>query len=109
MRQLGMRPRVPVPHDFICDPNNVRRMIVEKNALVFTYVHPDDPLKQIDVFLTPEMSDSALVIGSVTRLIYGTQCVLHQCAARCKLVTDVVAVLVVTQSLRSRISAILAN
>jgi hypothetical protein len=73
MKRLGMQPRVPVPHDFICDPANVQRMIEEKSALVFTYIHPDDPLKQIDVFLTPELSYSALIGDSVVRLIFGTE------------------------------------
>ena len=72
MKQLGMQPRVPVPHDFITDPENVRRMIVEKNALVFTYIDPNDPLKQLDVFLTPELSYAALAADSVVKLIYGT-------------------------------------
>lgn len=72
MKALGMQPRVPVPHDFIEDPENVRRMIVEKNALVFTYIDPNDPLKQVDVFLTPELSYAALAADSIVRLIYGT-------------------------------------
>lgn len=61
MQAQGLQPRVPVPADFIADPENVRRMVEEKNALVFTYIDPANPLKHIDVFLTQDASYARLV------------------------------------------------
>ena len=56
MDRLGLHPRVPVPARDLMNPEAVRRMIEEKQALVFSFIDPDKPLRQVDVFLTKELS-----------------------------------------------------
>jgi hypothetical protein len=71
MRDMGMKPRVPVPPEFILLPDNVTRMVEEKNAMVFTFVDPTNPLKQVDVFLTPELSYTVLYEDSTQVTVRG--------------------------------------
>jgi hypothetical protein len=54
MTNLGLVPRAPVPPEIILDPNSVAALIREKNALVFTFWSPQEPYRQIDLFLTRE-------------------------------------------------------
>jgi hypothetical protein len=65
MKAQGMKPRVPVPPEFILDSQNVTRMVEEKNAIVFTFSDPDNPLKQVDMFLAPNHAYPALYENSV--------------------------------------------
>ena len=52
----GLRPRPPVPAEALLDRESVRKMTEEKGALVFSFVDPRDPLRQVDVFLARDMS-----------------------------------------------------
>ncbi len=61
MAELGLVPRAPVPADVLADEDSVRRIVREKGALVFTFLDPDHPYRQIDVFLTPEHSYASLL------------------------------------------------
>jgi hypothetical protein len=54
LRHLGLVPRAPLPAETILDRNRIERVILEKNALVFTFWSPSEPYKQIDMFLTRE-------------------------------------------------------
>jgi hypothetical protein len=65
MRDLGLRPRVPVPPEILLDPAGVARMVQEKGAVVFTFVDPQNPLKQVDVFLAPHLAYPLLVADSL--------------------------------------------
>ena len=56
MHDLGLKPRAPIPPEYLLDPDNIRMMIEEKNAVVFTFIDPDDPLRSVDLFLRPEHS-----------------------------------------------------
>jgi Nucleotidyl transferase AbiEii toxin, Type IV TA system len=49
--RLGYRPRAPVPADDLINPQNRRNWHKEKKATVFTFVDPNLPYRQIDVFL----------------------------------------------------------
>lgn len=49
------RPRVPMPPRLLLDPAVVDALVREKHALVFTFVDPDRPIRQVDLFLTPEL------------------------------------------------------
>jgi hypothetical protein len=49
--RLGYRPRAPVPAADLIDPAHRRRWQQEKGAVVFTFVDPNLPYRQIDVFL----------------------------------------------------------
>ena len=41
---LGLRPLVPVPVEALADPEAVRQMVEEKNAIVFMLADPAMPL-----------------------------------------------------------------
>ena len=60
MGKAGMMPRAPVQPETLIDPKVREAMVREKQALVFTFVHPGDPLLQLDVFLRPGLSYEAL-------------------------------------------------
>lgn len=65
MEALGMRPRIPVPLDALKDPEAVRIMVEEKGALVFSLIHPSDPLRYLDVFMAKQLSFSHLAEDAV--------------------------------------------
>jgi hypothetical protein len=56
MARLGLQPLVPVPVEALADPEAVRTMVEEKNAIVFMLADPDMPLRKVDVFLTAPLS-----------------------------------------------------
>jgi hypothetical protein len=58
---LGLVPRAPVPAEIILDQQRIAELIREKNALVFTFWSPQEPYRQIDLFLTRENSFDDLV------------------------------------------------
>ena len=60
MNQMGLLPRAPVRPETLVDPKVRQAMVEEKQALVFTFIRPDDPSLQLDVFLRPELSFEAL-------------------------------------------------
>ena len=60
MNKMGLVPRAPVRPETLADPKVRRAMVEEKKALVFTFIHPDEPSLQLDVFLRPELSYEAL-------------------------------------------------
>ena len=53
---LKLRPRVPVSLADIADPQFVHSMVVEKGALVFSLTDIDNPLRHLDIFLSPHLS-----------------------------------------------------
>jgi hypothetical protein len=61
MKQLRLRPRVPIPPEALLDPEVVRLMVEEKQALVFSFLDPDAPIRHVDIFLRPELSSEALL------------------------------------------------
>lgn len=60
MKKNSMIPRVPVSGNSLSDPIAVEHMIKEKNAVVFSFIDPDEPLKQVDVFLRAELQYNVL-------------------------------------------------
>ncbi|MBV8587193.1 MAG: hypothetical protein JO308_12965 [Verrucomicrobia bacterium] len=62
--RLGFIPRAPVPPDSLLDPVIVQRMVLEKHAIVFSFWSPDEPYKQIDIFLTKENSFADLLVDA---------------------------------------------
>jgi hypothetical protein len=64
METLGLRSRVPVRPQALLDPAFVRMLIDEKHALVFTFVDPDKPYRQVDVFLTVDLAYESLLPDS---------------------------------------------
>jgi hypothetical protein len=69
--QLRLVPRAPIPADTILDAARVEELIQEKNALVFTFWNPQEPYRQIDMFLTRENSFDDLVSDAHALTIRG--------------------------------------
>jgi len=63
-RALELTPRVPVDPEALLDQKFRNEVVREKNALVFTFVDTDRPIRQIDIFLIPELSYENLVAHS---------------------------------------------
>ncbi len=61
MERLGLKPRVPIPPESLLQPEIVRAMLEEKNALVFSFIDPDAPLRHVDLFLRPDLSYESLL------------------------------------------------
>jgi hypothetical protein len=64
MRQLKLSPRVPVAPESLLDPEAIDVMVREKHALVFTFLDIDRPIRQVDLFLRPELSYDSLLPDS---------------------------------------------
>ncbi|MCP4130091.1 MAG: hypothetical protein GY754_03640, partial [bacterium] len=60
MKKLHLSPRVPVPAESLMDPEKRRMMVEEKNALVFTFIDLANAFRQVDVFITDELSYDSL-------------------------------------------------
>jgi hypothetical protein len=65
MREARMIPRAPVPPESILDRTLLEKFVKEKGALVFTFLDPQFPFKQIDFFLTEDKSYSELIKETV--------------------------------------------
>ena len=64
VEQLGLQPRVPVSLADIADPDFVRSIVIEKGALVFSLVDFNNPLRHLDIFLSPALSFERLSQGA---------------------------------------------
>lgn len=64
MRELRLKPRVPIAPESLLDPVVVEAMVREKHALVFTFVDPEFPLRQVDIFLRNDLSYENLLPDS---------------------------------------------
>ena len=64
VEQLDLQPRVPVSLADIGDPDFVRSMVAEKGALVFSLVDFNNPLRHLDIFLSPGLSFERLAKGA---------------------------------------------
>lgn len=73
MESLRMQPRVPVPAESLADKGKVAQMVEEKGALVFTFLDPDKPYRQVDVALTQDQSFDILREHTETMTIAGRQ------------------------------------
>ncbi len=71
MKDLGLKPRAPVPPEYLLNPENVQVMVKEKHALVFTFVDPDDPIRCVDLFLRQDHSYDQLIPDCDTISILG--------------------------------------
>ena len=52
LKELGYRPRLPVPPEDLADEEKRRVWIEEKNLIAFTFVHKDAPAQEIDVLIS---------------------------------------------------------
>jgi len=51
MKKLGYQPKVPVNPEEFADPKKRKKWQEEKNMIVFSFMHPDDPFMTIDVMI----------------------------------------------------------
>ena len=58
--KLGLKPRVPIDPKSLLDEKILRTIIVEKQALVFSFLDPDLPVRHIDIFLRNDLNHTAL-------------------------------------------------
>ncbi len=65
INSLSLKPRVPVAPDFIASKANRELLVKEKNAVVFTYNHPTNPLFHLDIFMTQALSYEELIKDTV--------------------------------------------
>ena len=66
MEKLNLIPRLPVPATFLLDSDKIKMVVEQKNALVFTFIDPDVPLRQVDFFIAPGLSYAELVGDTVS-------------------------------------------
>jgi hypothetical protein len=64
MGTLGLKPRVPVLPSALLDPGALRMMVEEKHALVFSFVDPDRPVRQLNRFLKADLAYESLLPDS---------------------------------------------
>jgi hypothetical protein len=64
VERLKLQPRVPVPARDLMSREAVRRMIAEKEAMVFSFVDFDRPLRHVDIFLQGNLSFEELSRGA---------------------------------------------
>ena len=69
MAKLGLLPRVPISPAALLDPAVIRMMVEEKQALVFSFVDPDRPIRHLDMFLRADLSYGSLLPDSEWRAI----------------------------------------
>ena len=60
---------MPVPPESLLDKNMVDFFVREKKAIVFTFIDPDSPYRQIDVFLTKDKAYHSLKNHTVEALV----------------------------------------
>ena len=60
MESLGLKPRVPIDPRSLLDPGVMDHIIHEKQALVFSFLDPDLPTRQVDMFLRRDLSHQAM-------------------------------------------------
>ena len=64
VERLNLQPRVPVSLADIGDSDFVRAMVTEKGALVFSLADFNNPLRHLDIFLSPLLSFERLSKGA---------------------------------------------
>lgn len=64
MSRFGLTPRVPVPPEILMDPKQVKKIVKEKNAVVFTFVDVNYPIWHVDIFLREEHAFETLYENS---------------------------------------------
>jgi hypothetical protein len=73
VEKLKLQPRVPVSLADIGDPEFVRSMVIGKGALVFSLTDFANPLRHLDIFLSPALSFERLSEGANWLEIGGTK------------------------------------
>jgi hypothetical protein len=56
-----LQPRAPVSSDILLEPAQRSMLVEQKHALVFSFIDIDSPYRQVDIFLTDELSYDNLI------------------------------------------------
>lgn len=56
MKQFNLTPRAPIPEETLLDSELLNYIIKEKNAIAFTFLDKENPYKQVDVLIHPDLS-----------------------------------------------------
>lgn len=65
MKELRLTPKMPVSPEVLLNQANLKEMLEQKGALVFSFRDPTDPIRLVDVFIKPELGYDALSPGAV--------------------------------------------
>lgn len=65
LERINLTPRAPIPASTLLDSEKIKKIVEEKNALVFTFVDLKNPFRQLDVFLTKEFAFEYLIKSCV--------------------------------------------
>jgi hypothetical protein len=60
MESLGLKPKVPIDPWSLLDQGVLDHIIHEKHALVFSFLDPDQPTRQVDMFLRSDLNHEAV-------------------------------------------------
>ncbi len=71
MDALGFMPRLPVKPQTILDPQTRKQWCHERNMRVFTFVHPNRPLSEVDVLMEELIPFSDLEAQALTKRASG--------------------------------------
>lgn len=71
MKTLGLKPRVPIDPMSLLDQCVLDHIIHEKQALVFSFLDPDVPTRQVDVFLRSDLNHQAMSKHVETTELHG--------------------------------------
>ncbi len=56
MKQFHLTPRAPIPEDTLLSTELLNYIIKEKNAIAFTFIDKENPYKQVDVLIHPDLA-----------------------------------------------------
>mgnify|MGYP001611217731 FL=1 len=73
MKILGYQPKVPVPPEEFADPAKRKEWQEEKNMIVFSFQHPDDPFMIIDIMINSPIDFEAAYLRRKVIAKWGTQ------------------------------------
>jgi hypothetical protein len=78
VERLRLQPRIPVSLVDLADPDFVRSMVIEKGALVFSLTDSANPLRDLDIFLSPALSFERLTQERTGSRLAARKCGLHR-------------------------------
>jgi hypothetical protein len=70
--QLGLRCRLPINLADLADPQLRQQLLAERNLVVVTFTDPNDPMREIDVLVSPPIPGKDLVERAMTLDLDGT-------------------------------------
>lgn len=70
---LGLRPRIPVAAQDFADESIRSGWVTERNLIVFSMWHPDNPAIEVDLFAAPPIAPAALLADAQRVSLGGLQ------------------------------------